>query len=107
MKLEGWGSASTHPYIILFSLGLWSWRGEGHLVVASRDFAPYQLGDMIHPNLIVKKFTFIFRHFVYSATSSNVHPAQLTLSPIHNHKTKYENTFSKNEYGNHHSQKFM
>jgi hypothetical protein len=62
---------------------------------------------MIHPNLIVKKFTFVFWHFVYSATSSNVHLAQLTLSPIHNHKTKYENTFFKNHYGTHHSQKFM
>jgi hypothetical protein len=59
------------------------------------DFAPYQLGEMINPNLVVKSFTFIFGHFVFSATFSNVHPAQLTLSPIYNHKIKYENIFSK------------
>jgi hypothetical protein len=29
---------------------------------------------MIHPNLVVYKFTFIFWHFVFYATSSNVHP---------------------------------
>jgi hypothetical protein len=34
-----------------------------------------------------------------------VHPAQLTLSPIHNHKTKYKNICSKNDYGTHRSQK--
>jgi len=34
-----------------------------------------------------------------------VHPAQLTLRPIHNHKTKYENISYKNGYGTHHTQK--
>ncbi len=54
-----------------------------------------------------KNFTFIFWHFVFSTGSSNVHPAQLTLSPIHNHKTKYENNFSEIGYDTHHTQKIM
>jgi hypothetical protein len=49
------------------------------------------------PNLIVKNSHSSF-DFVLFATSSNVHPTQWTLLPIHNHKTKYENTFSKNGY---------
>ncbi len=52
------------------------------------DFAPYQLGEMIHPNLVVNNSHSSFDIFVLSVTSLNVHPAQLTLSPIHNHKNK-------------------
>jgi hypothetical protein len=44
-------------------------------IVAARDFAPLKLDEMIHPNLVVKRFTFIFGHFIFSHTSSNVHPA--------------------------------
>jgi hypothetical protein len=29
------------------------------------------------------------------------------MLPIHNNKIKYENIFSKNDYGTHHTQKFM
>jgi hypothetical protein len=51
---------------------------------------------MIHPNFDVKRFTFIFWHFILFATSSNVHPAPKWL--CHQfiiHKTKYETTFFK------------
>ncbi len=53
-------------------------------IVASRDFAPYQLGEMIHPNLVVKRFTLIFRHFVFSATSSKMfmHPSYTKIHII-------------------------
>jgi len=43
-------------------------------------FAPHKLGEMIHPDLVIKKFTSFL--FVF-ATSSNVHWTQLTLSLIH------------------------
>jgi hypothetical protein len=44
---------------------------------------------MIHLNLIVKGFTFIFWHFVFSATSSNVHPSLNWLChQSRAHKTK-------------------
>ncbi len=63
-----------------------------------KDFALSKLGEMIHPNLVVKIFTFIFWHFVFSATSSNVHPnpsdkTQVTLSPIHNPQNLIWNYF--------------
>jgi hypothetical protein len=52
-------------------------------------------GNCQSKTCVVRRFTFIFWSFVFSATSSNVHPAQLTLSPIYNHQTKYENFFFK------------
>jgi hypothetical protein len=36
-----------------------------------KGFCP---GEMIHPNLIIKRFTFIFWHFVFCAIFSNVQP---------------------------------
>jgi hypothetical protein len=73
------------------------------IIATSRDFSPYQLGEMIHLNLVVKKITFIFEHFFFFVPFSIVHAFQLTLSPIHNHKTKYENIFFKNGYGTHYT----
>ncbi len=52
-------------------------------------------GNCQSKTCVVRRFTFIFWYFVFSATSSNVHPAQLTLSPTYNHQTKYENIFFK------------
>jgi len=54
-----------------------------------------------------QQMAFIFWHFVFSATSPNVHPSQLTLSPIHNHKIKSENTFSKNCYGTSYTKNYV
>ncbi len=63
---------------------------------------------MIQFNLVGKKFTSIFWHFVFSATSSNVHPAPKWLChQFITHKIKYETIFSRDGYGTHHAQKFM
>jgi hypothetical protein len=63
---------------------------------------------MIHSNLVGKKFTSIFWHFVFSATSSNVHQAPKRLChQFITHKIKYETIFSRDGYGTHHVQKFM
>jgi len=38
------------------------------------DLGPEKLGEMIHPNLVVQGFTFIFGHFVSNTAFLNVHP---------------------------------
>jgi hypothetical protein len=66
-------------------------------VVASRDFsALYKLGEMIHLNLDVK----------YSHSSFDILFFKNKIQSI-THKTKYETTFFKNDYGTHHTQKFI
>jgi len=56
-----------------------------------------------------KRLTFIFWHFMFFATSSNVHPApsEWVCHQFIIHKTKYETTFFKNDYGTHRTQKFI
>ncbi len=68
-----------------------------------RDFAPYKLGEMIHPN-------FVESHSSFDILLSLPPPQmctqpQVTLSPIHN--PQYETIFSKHGYGTHCTQKFM
>jgi hypothetical protein len=72
-----------------------------------KGFLPqYQLGEMIHLNLVLKTFTFISFDILFSLSPPQMcTQAQLTLSPIGNHKTKFENIFFKNGYGTHHMQK--
>jgi hypothetical protein len=43
-------------------------------IVTSMDLGPEKLGEMIHPNLVVQGFTFIFGHFVSNTAFLNVHP---------------------------------
>jgi hypothetical protein len=38
------------------------------------DFGPGKLGEMIHPNVVVQGFTFVFQHFVSNTIFLNVHP---------------------------------
>jgi hypothetical protein len=38
------------------------------------NFGPEKLGQMIHPNLVVQGFTFMFRHFVSNTSFLNVRP---------------------------------
>jgi hypothetical protein len=52
------------------------------------NFGPEKLGQMIHPNLVVQGFTFMFRHFVSNTSFLNVRPTPSSKSSAEMKKKK-------------------
>jgi hypothetical protein len=81
---------------------------QGYCVISSfKGFCPLSTRWDYSSQFGCKKIHIHFLTFCFFYHLLKCAPTQLTLLPIYNHKIKYENNFSKNDCGTHHTQKLM